>query len=109
MKDFTDHKMQAQSLFDPPRPHFEGSDYVPKLDHKRLSTQLDKIIDLMLDGKYRTLAEIEDALGYPQASISAQLRNAKKAKHGGYTLNKQRRKLQGLFAYQLRAPYGGND
>ncbi len=99
---FPDFGAQA-SLFDtPPAPHFNGPDYVPALDQKRLSTQNDRIRDFMLDGRFRTLQEIETALGFPQASISAQLRHLKKPRFGAYTLNKRRRKLAGLFEYQLR-------
>jgi len=69
-------------------PHFNGSDYSPKHDHKRLTGQHERIKELMIDGKWRTLNEIERLLGYPQASISAQLRNLRKSRFGGYTLNK---------------------
>ena len=83
------------------KPQFNGSDYVPKLDHKRLTTQMHQIKNLMLDGKFRTLRDIENALGYAQASISAQLRNLRKSRFGGFTLDKQRRTLGGLFEYRL--------
>ena len=89
------------SMFQDKRPHFNGPEYIPALDHKRLSTQNDKIRDLMLDGKWRTLDEIEFALNYPQASISSQLRHLKKSRFGGFTLKKQRRTLAGLWEYQL--------
>ena len=85
----------------PANPHFNGSDYIPKLDHKRLTGQLADIKALMIDGTFRTLNEIESATGYPQASISAQLRNLRKERFGGYTVNKQRRALEGLFEYGL--------
>ena len=56
----------------------------PRLDRQRAS-----IRDLMLkDGDFKTLKQIEDLTGYPQASISAQLRHLRKKQYGGYTVNK---------------------
>lgn len=83
-----------------PTPQITGSDYDEKLDKKRLNTQYDKIFNLMKDGCYRTLQEISIALPFPEASISAQLRNMRKE---GHTVLKQRRgeKSKGLFEYKL--------
>lgn len=84
---------------------FTGSDYVPALDAYRLMKQHEAIRDLMLDGRWRTLGEIELKTGYPQASISAQLRHLRKAHFGGYTVLKQRREpWNGLFEYQVLEP-----
>ena len=55
-------------------PRFNGSDYSPKFDDVRLKGQIKKIYALMIDGKWRTLSEIEQLTNYGQASISAQLR-----------------------------------
>ncbi len=52
--------------------HFNGPEYQPTFDFNRLTSQLERIRDLMLDGNWRTLSEIEQTLGYPSASISAQ-------------------------------------
>ena len=99
MRSIHQDRVMQSSIFD--APHFNGPDYIPKLDHARLSTQMGQIKALMMDGKFRTLGEIEAKTGYPQASISAQLRHLKKDRFGGYTLNKQRRTLEGLFEYQV--------
>lgn len=82
---------------------FNGSDYVPALDQKRLTGQIQRVHECMIDGKFRTLGEIEAITGDPQASISAQLRHLRKERFGSYTLNKQRRgnRENGLFEYQL--------
>lgn len=86
-------------------PQFNGSDYVPELDHARLGKQITDIFNLMKDGQYRTLREIEQATGHPQASCSAQLRHLRKARFGSHTVNKQRRistaPEAGIFEYQL--------
>lgn len=74
----------------------------PKVDFDRLQGQTRAIHDLMIDGVWRTLSEIEQITGYPQASISAQLRHLKKIRFGGHILNKQRRfEDKGTWEYQL--------
>jgi predicted transcriptional regulator len=82
---------------------FNGADYVHHLDFNRLNTQMGRIFELMKDSQFRTLSEIEALTGYPQASISAQLRNLKKQKFGGHRLYKRRKgNLNiGLYEYQL--------
>ena len=92
---------QQNDLFSSPK--FNGSDYVPELDDKRLTGQIKRVHDLMIDGKWRTLQEIEQATGDPQASISAQLRHLRKERFGSHVINKQRRgeEKHGLFEYQL--------
>jgi len=84
-------------------PHFDGVDYIPGFDNQRLGTQLDNIKGLMLDGRWRTLQEIDDLLEYPQASISAALRALRNNKHGGYQVDRRRRgnKHKGLFEYRV--------
>lgn len=94
-------------IFDLPIPDkveafpFKGSDYDPKYDLKRLTGQLKDIYNLMKDGKFRTLREIESITGHPQASISAQLRNLRN--RFKMTLNKQPRgdRESGLFEYRV--------
>ena len=82
---------------------FNGSDYVPELDDQRLQGQIKRIYELMKDGKFRTLSEIETLTGDPQASISAQLRHLRKERFGGFVVNRRRRgeRKEGLFEYQL--------
>jgi len=84
---------------------FTGSDYSPKLDAARLEKQHEVIRDLMLDGRARTLSEIATLTGYPEASISAQLRHLRKPKFGGYLVEKKRREpWAGLFEYRVLVP-----
>lgn len=94
-------KIQNNGELDNPR--FDGSDYNPDLDDKRLTGQIKDIYNLMVDGVWRTLGEIEAAVKHPQASISAQLRHLRKKRFGKNTVNKRRRgdETQGLFEYQL--------
>lgn len=69
-------------------------------DAARLGTQIRRVKRAMLDGQYRTFEEIAAITGDPIASISAQLRNLRKAKHGGHTVNRRHEGF-GLFKYQL--------
>jgi|TARA_Y100001951_G_C11250905_1_gene246312 biotin operon repressor len=97
-----DFGAQSSMFSEADNPHFNGPDYIAKLDHKRLTTQKDRIKSLMIDGTWRSLSDIREALGYPEASISAQLRHLKKGKFGGYCLEKRRSKNQeGLFEYKI--------
>lgn len=84
---------------------FDGSDYEHKRDYERLNNQIGKIFNLMKDGKWRTLSDIAKLTESPESSASAQLRNLRKRKFGGYTINKQHIK-NGLFAYQLELGEG---
>lgn len=79
---------------------FNGSDYVPARDNARLSSQYIEIFDLMSDGVYRSLRDIETLTGHPPASISAQLRHMRKKRFGGHTVDK-RYLGSGLYEYQL--------
>lgn len=67
--------------------HFDGA-AVTAQDTPRLQTQLEKVYAFMKDGKPRTIAEIESATGEPACSVSAQLRNLRKARFGGYTVSR---------------------
>ena len=82
------------------QPIFHGSDIDMNRDAKRLTGQLLDIYNLMKDGQWRSLGEIEAATGHGAASVSAQLRNLKKAAFGAHTVEKQHVK-NGLFQYRL--------
>lgn len=78
---------------------FSGSDYAHKHDFERLTRQQTRIYNVMNDGKYRTLREIEDLTGAPQASISAQLRHLKSQ---GINYSKRiKQPSSGLWEYRL--------
>jgi hypothetical protein len=79
---------------------FDGADYQPQRDNPRLSTQYLDIFQLMSDGAWRTLPQIESATGHPAASISAQLRHMRKKRFGSHTV--ERRYIDaGLYEYRL--------
>ena len=84
-----------------------GPAYDERLDGRRLHRQMDRIRDFMLGlgkrGLWLTLREISLDLSYPEASVSAQLRHLKKARFGGYQMNKRRRS-KGTWEYQVLEP-----
>jgi hypothetical protein len=81
-------------------PAFNGAD-CGDCDKKRLTGQINRVFSCMKDGRWRTLAEIEEITEDPQASISAQLRNLRKPRFGGYTVERANRG-GGLFEYRLK-------
>ena len=85
------------------KPDFNGSDYSSKHDKERLTGQILDIFEIMRDGRWRTLSEIEYLTGHGQASISAQLRHMRKERFGAHAVNKRSRgeRDNGLFEYQL--------
>jgi len=86
---------------------FDGPEYSPARDQKRLTGQLLRVFNLMRDGKWRTLAEISAATGDPESSISAQLRHLRKARFGSHTVLRERKEStqfhSGTFRYRLVA------
>jgi hypothetical protein len=94
--------------FDPPKKHFNGSAYVPGRDDDRLRGQQLRIWNLMRDGCFRTLHQIAQSTGDPEASISAQLRHLRKPRFGAFLVDKVYLD-NGLFSYRVRLPGSAND
>jgi len=92
---------KQNNLFD--QNDFDGAHYVAKFDHERLSGKAKKIFELMSDGVPKTLSEINEGTGCPEASISATLRDFRKEKFGWHTVKTTRRgePSNGLFQYEL--------
>ena len=87
------------SIFDV-RPPFDGPDLTPS-DTTRLTAQLARVRTYMLShGAWKSLAEIAQATGEPEASVSARLRDCRKVKHGGYSVERRRRS-PGTFEYRV--------
>lgn len=89
----------------PPPAKFNGSDYVPDRDDIRLRGQQLAIWELMRDGKFRTLRQISDATGAPEASISAQLRHLRKPRFGAFNVEKVHLG-EGLYQYRVSSGTG---
>ena len=85
-----------------------GPAYEESRDGKRIEKQHEVIKRYMLShGSWKTLSEIEQRLGYPQASISAQLRHLRKARFGGYRVEKRRRDDGGTWEYRVKMSPNG--
>lgn len=69
----------------------------------RLGAQAASVYNLMLDGQWRSLRDISTATGFPEASISARLRDLRKPEFGGCQV--ERKNLGGgLWEYRLSTP-----
>ena len=83
-------------------PDFDGETYERERDHARLTSQLQRVQDVLVDGAWRTLDEIAIRTGAPAASVSARLRDLRKQKFGGHVI--ERKYLaRGLFEYRMVA------
>jgi hypothetical protein len=86
-------------------PQFDGDTYSAEFDYARLGKQMRAVADLMLDHNWRTLGEIAAMTTFPEASISARLRDLRKPKFGGHTVERRPRgpRENGLYEYRLLA------
>lgn len=78
---------------------FEGATYDETLDRDRLSTQIKVVLTTMLDQNWHTMQSIAAAIGAPEPSVSAQIRNLRKEKHGGYVI--ERRRVNNTYEYRI--------
>ena len=81
---------------------FDGADYIAQRDQQRLAGQILRVYEVMADGRWRTLRELADASGAPEASASAQLRNLRKARFGRHEIQRQLCGASGLGLYEYR-------
>lgn len=80
------------SIFDwqPPSGERDGETFSRSLDFTRLNKQAQAVARYMQDGMWHSLAEISDATGAPEASVSARLRDFRKPKFGGVRVDRAR-------------------
>ena len=96
-----------EEAWNPPRKAaFDGETFDPTADGARLNAQCRKVYDCMRGGTWHTPEEIESATGIGWASASARLRDLRKARFGGFQVDRQRKgdAARGLFQYRLRLP-----
>jgi len=79
---------------------FDGATFVPERDGERLTAQWIRVRNLMLDGQWRTIQQIAAQVGGSEAGISARLRDLRKPRFGGYTVNRKYVE-NGVFVYQV--------
>jgi hypothetical protein len=82
------------------QPRFAGVDYDHERDSHRLTGQLERVYSVMRDRQWHTLESISQVTRDPQASISAQLRHLRKARFGGYVVER-RHVGGGLYEYRM--------
>jgi hypothetical protein len=80
-------------------PRFDGVT-VTLADTARLTGQLAKVEALMLDGQWRTLAQIAYLVEGSEAGVSARLRDLRKVRFGAYTVE-HRHLGHGLWVYRV--------
>lgn len=87
-------------MMDQMRIDFEGSTYAPDVDRLRLASAQARVLALMADGEWRTLAEIAVGARTSEAGASARLRDLRKARYGKQTVERERLKC-GRWRYRL--------
>jgi hypothetical protein len=63
---------------------FDSGIPLDRADHIALGVQLSKVLSVLRDGQVHTVEEIHARVGGKFTSISANCRNLRKLKHGGY-------------------------
>lgn len=90
----TDNGQMELSDYRPDGPGIIATDII------RMAGQMLRIFNLMRDGQWRTLSQISMQTGASEAGASARLRDFRKPRNGGHTVNR-RRVSGGLYEYQL--------
>lgn len=88
-------KMSQIRLYD-----FDGKTYEPLFDRRRLNSQHRLVFNIMQDGAWRTLYDLSQKTNCPEQSVSARLRDFRKQRFGGHTVER-RRVTGGVFQYRL--------
>lgn len=83
---------------------FDGPNYSDQHDAVRLSGQLARVFETMRDQVWRTVPELAEIIGGSHTGISARLRDLRKAKFGGHTVDSRRRgdPRAGVWEFRLR-------
>lgn len=106
-----DEAMQlvAEDSLKPESPNaFDGALYNPATDDQRLYRQIGRVFNALANGRWWSLTDLAAVTDDPVASISAQLRHLRKAKHGSWIIDVEaaESRSRGLFIYRMRNPDG---
>ena len=82
---------------------FDGATFEPSRDAERLTSQLEHVLNLMRDGRWRSLRQIAQSVQGSEASVSARLRDLRKPRFGGFTVERKY-EGNGLYVYRVLAP-----
>lgn len=83
---------------------FDGDTFEPAKDTKRLSSQFARVLNVMRDGRERTINDIHELTGDPHQSITSRLRDCNKERFKvphGIEKMKPRRIGGGLWVYRV--------
>lgn len=80
-----------------PPAEFHGETFNYSRDYERLSAQAKRVAEVMISGEWKTLSEIRQETGDPEASISARLRDIRAA---GIEVEKEY-VTRGLWRYRI--------
>ena len=81
---------------------FSGTTYSQALDHDRLSTQYNRVFNVMCDGQWHTIPELTSLSGGTEPAVSARIRDMRKKRFGAHTVERERVPGQkGLWRYRL--------
>jgi hypothetical protein len=69
---------------------FDGETYDHSRDYPRLNYQLHRVFRAMRDGQWYTLKQLATLSWSPEASVSARIRDLRKEKFGGFTIQTRR-------------------
>lgn len=92
-------------LFAPPRctrqlQRFDGPD-ITEADVPRLTTQLQVVREFLSSGEWRTLTQIAEAAHCTTQSASARVRDLRKSRHGGFSVERRRIPDTAVFQYRI--------
>lgn len=79
----------------------DGTETMSQNERDRLRSQFRDVWDVMVEGGKFTLRALEERTSHQQPSISARLRDFRKAEFGGHTVDRFRLP-SGFFEYSLR-------
>ena len=81
----------------------DGETFVDERDLLRLNRQARTVFVIMRDGNWRTLGQIADMTGEPEASVSARLRDLRNPRFGGFQVDREYVE-KGLWQYRVLPP-----
>lgn len=81
-------------------PEFDGATYSTELDGTRLTTQFMRVKAIMLDRQWHSPDEVARRVGGSGSGVTARMRDLRKARNGGYTVE-LRRVAGGLWEYRI--------
>lgn len=78
----------------------DGQTYDHARDGKRLASQHERVLAALRDYEWHTLSGLSASTGDPEASVSARLRDLRKARFGAHKIER-RYVRRGLHEYRL--------